>query len=1268
MKSGGPWNLRGLRPEARAAARAAARQSGMSVGEWLNTVIQPADEENDEAWWSADFDREPEHREESRPRYEDLERGGERYREAPRRRQNNEPDDRRRQRFRADDEGRDRYREAPMPRRDQEPDYGRRQSFHDDDEGRDRYREAPRPRRDRMPDNPRQQNFRDDDREPIRQSDAPGRRREPDDQFRLNFRNDDRERDRQPETIRRPRDRGENDERPARREGGRPYREQRAPGGAYREEPERAERPRREAERSVAASPAAEDVRDASIDKAVAEITARQRALDGEPAAEPSLSGSPPSPHPRPQPRFEEMRPAWNESSHVQSVPEPALDLSNLEQQLRQITARIEALRPSGDLETAINGLRADLAEIGRSFTEALPRHALESLEIEIKALGQRIDQTRQAGVDSTALAGIEHGLAEVREALCGLTPAEGLVGFDEAVKALAKKVDAIVAKDDPGALQQLEAAIGALRGIVSHVASNDTLTKVAEDVRALSAKIDGIASSAASAPTLSALENRIDVLASALSAKVDNMTSNAAVAPTLSALENRIDVLASALNASTEAGHAVPRELEKLLSGLIEKLEWVQLSHTDHAALAHLEDRIATLVKRLDASDSRLGLLEGVERGLADLLVYIEQLRATNGAAAAGAKTPVAVDAIEHEVAEIKQTERRTRDSLEDMQGTVEHVVDRLAMIESDMRVDRVRAAPEEPLPQQAEAPAPLALEYLDAPAPMSLASVPSEAPPRLGQFEPMTHRLAAARTPIDPNLPPDHPLEPGSASSRSRTPPSAADRIAASEATAGSKPPVIPDPGGGKPDFIAAARRAARAAASELPNDKASAKAGAGNPAQPKKLTERLRTVIVAAAVVVIVVGGYRIISRLFEDGSGAPSQAQTESPGVQTAPQRQTVPPRLQTEPPQAQPERSPVRTEPPHVETEPLPAPATAMPDAKSSSLPIPVPGPLPSADAAQNPDASPPNSMAGANPGQQSLLDATTAPYAKALGALPGDNKTRAHAATAEQAVGAPIDITGSVPGASAPHSSATAVTAGDKLPIAIGGPALRTAALAGDPLAAYEVAVRFAEGRGVPPSNEAAARWFEIAATKGIVPAQFRLGTLYEKGLGVKKDLSAARDLYRAAADKGHGKAMHNLAVLYAEGVDGKADYHTAAQWFRKAADHGVTDSQYNLAVLYARGVGVEQNFAESYKWFSLAAKEGDQGAAQKRDEIASRLDQQALEAARLAVEKFIPVPQPADAITVKGAWDPPANGTPAAKPKPKSAKVSITPDATKVN
>ncbi len=1275
MKSGGPWNLRGLRPEARAAAREAARRSGMSVGEWLNDVIQPADEEDDGSWWSADFEREPDH---SRPKsfhYDDRE-------QRDPRRQNFRDDDRM-----PDDPRRQRFRDE-----DREIDEPRRQNFHPDDQRRERQRSATSRRRDHEPEDQWRQSFRDDDRQHGRHGDVPMRDREPDGQYRLNFSNDDRDRGRQANVNLRP-GRGDYDERPVRREG-RPYREQRAQGGPYRAEPERAHGPRRERERLEKAivPPPAEDDREASIDNAVAEITARQRALDADVAAEITLrpraldgdiaaeitapahpfdreatvrrsAGEPP-----PSPPPAEVHSAWQEYRPLPNAPEPALDLSNLQEQLRQITTRIEALRPSGDLEAAINGLRTDLAEIGRSFTDALPRRALESLEIEVKALGQRIDHTRQSGVDTTTLAGIEHGLAEVREALRGLTPAEGLVGFDEAVKALAKKVDAIVTKDDPAALQQLETAIGALRGIVSHVASNDTLTKVADDVRALSAKIDGLANSAASTPTLTALENRIDVLASALSAKVDGLANSGTNTPTLAALENRIDVLASALNASAEAGHAVPRELEKLLSGLLEKLEWVQLTHTDHTALAHLEDRIASLVKRLDASDARLGMLEGVERGLSDLLVYIEQLRSTDGAAG-NAGPPVAVEAIEHEVAEIKQTERRNRDSFEEMQGAVEHVVDRLAMIESDMRGDRARAPAELPAPVPAEAqgsgplPAP---EYPEELAPMSVSPMATDLATRSSQFEPAQNRPAAARTPIDPSLPPDHPLEPGSAG-RTRNSPSAADRIAASEAVVGAKPPVIPDPAGGKPDFIAAARRAAQAAAAGSPYDKSNTKAGAAGTAQPKKLTERLRTLAVAAAVVAIIVGGFHIITRLFEDGSGAPSQVQTEPPRAQTTPQIQSEPPRTQSAPQHSEP--PPVHKEPPHVEIEPLP-PATGMSSANSASPSTTAPVPLSGADSAENPGAPPPASMPGGatGAGQQSMLNNGAAPYVP--GPLPS-NKAPVHGAGPEPVAGAPMDITGSVPGAtapavSAPRSSATPARA-DKLPVAIGGPALRLAALAGDPSAAYEVGVRFAEGHMIPANNEEAARWFEIAAKKGVAPAQFRLGTLYEKGLGVKKDLAAARDLYRAAADKGHGKAMHNLAVLYAEGVDGKADYNTAAQWFRKAADHGITDSQYNLAVLYARGVGVEQNLAESYKWFLLAAKEGDQDSAQKRDEIAARLDQQALAAARAAAEKWTPLPQPADAVTVKGAWDTPANGTPVAKPKPRSAKVTA-PEATKVN
>ena len=213
--------------------------------------------------------------------------------------------------------------------------------------------------------------------------------------------------------------------------------------------------------------------------------------------------------------------------------------------------------------------------------------------------------------------------------------------------------------------------------------------------------------------------------------------------------------------------------------------------------------------------------------------------------------------------------------------------------------------------------------------------------------------------------------------------------------------------------------------------------------------------------------------------------------------------------------------------------------------------------------------------------------------------------------------------------------------------------ALKAAADGGDPLAAYEMATRYLEGRGVAISATEAAKWYQRAADAGIAPAQYRLGSLYEKGTGVLRDYERARRLYERAGEAGNAKAMHNLAVMYAQGqATPRPDYKTAAQWFRRAAEHGVADSQYNLGILYARGLGVDQSLAESYKWFALAAAGGDQDAGKKRDEVAARLDPQTLVAARLAVQTFSARTEPDAAVKVaaQAEWaDPPA--APAAQP-----------------
>jgi localization factor PodJL len=913
--------------------------------------------------------------------------------------------------------------------------------------------------------------------------------------------------------------------------------------------------------------------------------------------------------------------------THVarQPLPSPAgasagaeapIDLTSLEQQLRHITNRIESLRLAHDFEKLIAAFRCDLLEISREITEALPRQAVDLLCQQVEALAERIDHSRQSGVDLSVLAAIERRLAEVRDALQRLTTAESLIGFDESIKALAQKVDLIIARQDPAALQQLETAIGALRGIVSHVASNDALNRVAEDVRVLAVKVDALANSAASGRAVSALECRIDTLA-------------------------------SAVHASADVSPAPPRELEKLLSALVEKLDRSRLAQIDHSAFHRLEDRLALLIKRLDASDAQLGNLQSIERGLADLLVHIDRAYGE----------PAIIDAIARDVADIKRGGERTQDSLEAVHGAVEQLVDRLAMIEGDIR------NASKPAEARSDAPGVSASEKLAtlSPEPDAAARTAPWSMPIGASANPAATEAAAgradARPPIDPTLPPDHPLEPGSAvGSRAA---SVVERLAALEPVIGAAKPATAGEASDRQDFIAAARRAVQAAATpatrEVRSESRRRRSSRRTSGTSENRPPRARKLVVGGCVVVLTVGCLEIALHMLQG-----ERLAIEAPAVIERPG-----------PSPAKPEtNSNAVAAPAGPATMPAPAtPSGAAPGASSNKpqdlgTAAPV---APNGDGPPPPPPAPPQtpSLAPASITVSPLSAPTPTPPTSSPGAAPASAPTppSASAPAPQPSAHRSADVTGMVPSRVPPPALSLPISvpapappprpetsqasisgsAIENLPATIGGPTLRTAAIAGDTAAEFEVALRFAQGRGVPPDPQQAAHWLELAAQQGLAPAQFRLGGLYERGLGVKKDLTEARTLYLAAAAKGNGKAMHNLAVLYVEGINGPGDYHTAALWFHKAAERGIADSQYNLGILYERGSGEAQNYAEAYKWFALAADQGDSEAAAKRDQIASELDQQTLEAADLAVKAWKPEPQPDDAINVRtppGGWD----------------------------
>jgi len=1183
-----------------------------------------------------------------------------------------------------------------------------------------------------------------------------------------------------------------------------------------------------------------------------------------------------------------ERPPVTNQTPQARPAPSPpAQNLSGLEDQLRNITSQIEALRQPR-IEQAINALREELGDIGRALHNAMPREALEVIEAQIQELTGRVAEGRQAGADAGTLARIEYGLSELREALHTLTPAESLVGYREAVAGLAKKIDAIVAEKDPATLQHLQSTILTLRELVTHVASNEAVSRLSGEVQQLAKSVDRIAQAGDGSDALSNLERRIAALSDSLAERaksggavserlenlvqslqqkteqlqqypatmqelqsavaalrdvsahpasneslsqltdqvrklsesieqmrgalpranesldhltaevqklagdveqvrnavpasneslshltekvqkladdlgqvrsavpasnenlsrltdevqrlagnieevrrtipaaddlsnlkhqiaalsdlmsqradngdaaawrleqsvqslqekteqlpqwpammqqlqgeiatlremagrtasnesfnhlsgemqklaenIDQIRSATPPADALFDLEHRIAAFADTLvehvrSSSAASSHmeahvqsladeiarlqqvlsdnaasahlensiarldaistaliehgrsdAISPQLEALVQSLYDKLDLLQHVPGDNVAIAHLEDSIVKLVEKFEATGSRFAKLDAIERGIGDMLLQIEELRA--GRTGGVPEGSPAADGLKQDLA-------RTQDALETVHGTLGHVVDRLAMIEQDIR-ERPRASASAS-PEMAIMPDDLAVRVVSDAAPLAPAAAP--VPQQAPAVAPPQRVPAPSRMAVGSDLLPDHPLEPGAGQPLVHS-----ARVAGSEAALGAARPTSGN--ASKNNFIAAARRAAQAAAQEQTQSLArgqTAKPSAADTASlGSRLINRVKMLFIAASVIAIVIGSVQTASKFH-------------------------ILDRFKTLGEKA-------------VEV------TAAVPDTPATDQPDDTSAPATVTAESDTPPETPPAAASG-----------TSAPAAGVIGSA-----TESTSLLSAPGASPPLDITGSISHsgpdqpAAAPLVSPSPPVAESQLPVAIGGARLRHAASGGDAAAAYEVGTRFIEGRGVPANFEEAARWFERAAAKGLAPAQFRLASMLEKGQGVPKDISRAQQLYLAAANQGNAKAMHNLAVLYAEGVDGKPDYAAAAQWFRKAAERGVADSQFNLGVLAARGLGTDQSLTDSYKWFALAAKQGDKEAAKKRDEVATRLDAKTLAAAQHSVASFVSVKQPADAVSVPappGGWD-----SAAVSPKPKA-------------
>ncbi|MHB2166848.1 SEL1-like repeat protein [Alsobacter sp. R-9] len=955
-----------------------------------------------------------------------------------------------------------------------------------------------------------------------------------------------------------------------------------------------------------------------NLDEAMAQIRARQAELEGRPRRAP------------------------------QSAPADAL-VASLKGDIAQLSARIDDLRRASATWAAagehreradVATLRGDLADLTTAVKALAPQSRLDAIEHNLTGLAAGIEALRAslpARQDTGPFDALRAEITTMGEALA---PLRSLSDLRADIAALDRRLDRAQASDEPTAIAAISDEIAGLKAGVAEAAGGVAA------VGQLERRLDSLGETIEQLLTRRESEGTAALQAVAQDIR-DALAGMAA--PDLTAVESRLKSIEERVSQpAAPAAVADTSALEGLIRGLGEKIEAAGRPEASPSHFDALERQLAAMTEALGRNDESLTALQSMERSITELFARIEETRAATVSVAAEA-AETAASRVAESVLTLPERDDRTGEAMDAVQATLGRIVERLARLENTIETRRdgeetlVLSQPVAPAPagpsvaekiaaaaaaaraaRDSEPPARPATRLQSSvppaatveaprveavpPAPVGAAAAAQAAEPAESSADPEEEArqlVAAARASAElalevlaveqaqsmavasaiASVPPalsgdldDRPLEPGTG----RPVPIQAELPA-------EEPAVEPEPA--RNSFIAAARaamakpsgksaraKAVAADAGTLAADAVAPSSGGALAALRATIERRRRPILLGLAVVVLAVGTAHVVRNML-----VPKAPVLE--GVPTAP----------AEPP---------RQDPPSTGAIPPADPKTP--------LPLAVPSEAPAGSFSRDVPATPPTD--GFAPSRKAEPDT--------VGAL------------GSQPVLPPVpSLTDPVPAG----GSQLGDVARAMLP-----PGLQKAASAGNPAAAYEVGMRMIDGRGLPKDPAQGARWLEKAASAGLAPAEYRLGSLYEKGTGVPVDLAKAREWYARAAGKGNAKAMHNLGVLIADGGGDKPDYASAVAWFRRAAELGVRDSQYNLAILAARGLGMSQNLGESYVWFSIAATQGDEDAARKRDEVGARLDAAALATAKATAAGFQPRKQDAAAndVAMPANWE----------------------------
>lgn len=129
-----------------------------------------------------------------------------------------------------------------------------------------------------------------------------------------------------------------------------------------------------------------------------------------------------------------------------------------------------------------------------------------------------------------------------------------------------------------------------------------------------------------------------------------------------------------------------------------------------------------------------------------------------------------------------------------------------------------------------------------------------------------------------------------------------------------------------------------------------------------------------------------------------------------------------------------------------------------------------------------------------------------------------------------------------------------------------------------------------------------ALKWYEKAATKGNIKAQYNLGEMYRLGQGVNQDFKESFKWYEKAAIQDNIWAQFYLGGMYYLGLEVNQDYKEAFKWYEKAAIQGNSKAKLEIGEMYQFGQGLNKDYKEAFKLYKEASTQGNEGKYKLRE------------------------------------------------------------------